>query len=172
MVHSGSLPGFLDDAGRVLPGIYIPGFVGMDFVDALGPLMDGRPMSVVPDIAAAAVAEAAAAGIPDRLLCVCLGTGANAALVADGTVVDLAGGCLGDAGHVVVDPRVPSAPAEDEDVSRRRARVGHWPVTAPSSASTTRLPSAKRLGKRTPVRPSWSTGRAGHWDAPSHRGRR
>ena len=102
-----AFPGFLDDAGRVLPGIYIPGFVGMDFVDALGPLMDGRPMSVVPDIAAAAVAEAAAAGIPDRLLCVCLGTGANAALVADGTVVDLAGGCLGDAGHVVVDTEGP-----------------------------------------------------------------
>ena len=98
-----AFPGFLDDAGRVLPGIYLPGFVGMDFVETLGPLLDGRPIAAVPDIAAAGVAEAAAAGTEGRLLCVCLGTGANAALVVDGGVVDLAGGCLGDAGHVVID---------------------------------------------------------------------
>lgn len=102
-----AFPGFLDDAGRVLPGIYLPGFVGMDFVDVLGPLMTGRPIAVVPDVAAASLAEAAATGSAGRLLCVCLGTGANAALVADGVVVDLAAGCLGDAGHVVVDPDGP-----------------------------------------------------------------
>ncbi|MGD0439863.1 MAG: ROK family protein [Acidimicrobiales bacterium] len=77
-----AFPGFLDGAGRVLPGIYLPGFVGMDFVGTLGPLMSGRPMAVVPDVAAAALAEAAATGCGGRLLCVCLGTGANAALVA------------------------------------------------------------------------------------------
>jgi glucokinase len=99
--------GFLDGAGRVLPGIYLPGFVGMDFVDTLGPLMGKRPIAVVPDVAAAASAEAAVTGCAGRLLCVCLGTGANAALVADGAVVDLAAGCLGDAGHVVVDPDGP-----------------------------------------------------------------
>ncbi|MGD0983322.1 MAG: ROK family protein [Acidimicrobiales bacterium] len=103
-----AFPGFLDGAGRVLPGIYLPGFVGMDFVDTLGPLMAGRPMAVVPDVAAAALAEAAATDSKGRLLCVCLGTGANAALVADGVVVDLAAGCLGDAGHVVVDPDGPA----------------------------------------------------------------
>jgi len=102
-----AFPGFLDGAGRVLPGVYLPGFVGMDFVDTLGPLMGERPMAVVPDVAAAALAETAATGCAGRLLCVCLGTGANAALVADGVVVDLAAGCLGDAGHVVVDPDGP-----------------------------------------------------------------
>jgi glucokinase len=102
-----AFPGFLDGAGRVLPGIYLPGFVGMDFVGTLGPLMSGRPMAVVPDVAAAALAEAAATGCGGRLLCVCLGTGANAALVAGGGVVDLAAGCLGDAGHIVVDPDGP-----------------------------------------------------------------
>ncbi len=99
-----AFPGFLDGAGRVLPGIYLPGLVGMDFVDTLGPLMAGRPITVVPDVAAAALAEAVGRGCAGRLLSVCLGTGANAALVADGAVVDLAAGCLGDAGHVVVDP--------------------------------------------------------------------
>jgi len=103
-----AFPGFLDGAGRVLPGIYLPGFVGMDFADTLGALLPERPIAVVPDVAAAASAEAAATGDAGRLLCVCLGTGANAALVADGAVVDLAAGCLGDAGHVVVDPEGPT----------------------------------------------------------------
>jgi glucokinase len=103
-----AFPGFLDGAGRVLPGIYLPGFVGMDFLDTLGALLPERPIAVVPDVAAAASAEAAATGCTGRLLCVCLGTGANAALVADGAVVDLAAGCLGDAGHVVVDPEGPT----------------------------------------------------------------
>ena len=102
-----AFPGFLDHTGRVLPGIYLPGFVGMDFADPLGPLMAKRPIAVVPDVAAAAMAEAAAASYSGRILCVCLGTGANAALVSDGAVVNLAGGCLGDAAHVLVDPEGP-----------------------------------------------------------------
>lgn len=91
-----AFPGFLDPMGRVLPGIYLPGFVGMDFADPLGPLMTNRPIAVLPDVAAAALAEANTTGFECRLLCICLGTGANAALVAGGAVVNLAGGCLGD----------------------------------------------------------------------------
>src|SRR5271157_1851652 len=37
-----AFPGFLDGAGRVLPGIYLPGFVGMNFVDTLGALLPER----------------------------------------------------------------------------------------------------------------------------------
>ena len=62
-----AFPGFLDGAGRVLPGIYLPGMVGMDFVDTLGPLMAGRPVAVVPDVAAAALAEAGARHLSGRL---------------------------------------------------------------------------------------------------------
>jgi len=102
-----AFPGFLDATGRVLPGIYLPGLVGMDFVDTLRPLMDCDTIAVIPDVAAAGLAEDAAVGSSGRLLCVCLGTGANAALVAGGAVVELAGRCLGDAGHVVVDPEGP-----------------------------------------------------------------
>jgi glucokinase len=42
-----------------------------------------------------------------RFVCVGLGTGANAAAVVDGVLVDTAFGCLGDAGHVLVDPAGP-----------------------------------------------------------------
>ena len=59
-----------------------------------------------------------------------------------------------------------SALAVDEDVSRRCARVGRWPVTAPRSASSTRTLFAKRHERWTRGPPSWSTVPAGHWDAP------
>ena len=150
-----AFPGFLDDVGRVLPGIYLPGFVGMDFVETLGPLMDGRPMAVVPDVAAAALAEAAATGLSGRFLCVCLGTGANAALVADAAVVDLAGGCLGDAGHVLVDPDGPKctcggrgcleAICSGRALARDGAPLGFIDAAAVCEAARAMNPSATEL---------------------------
>jgi glucokinase len=44
------------------------------------------------------------------VLVAALGTGANAALVVDDRVVATAFGCLGDAGHVVVEPDGPPCP--------------------------------------------------------------
>jgi glucokinase len=153
-----AFPGFLDDAGRVLPGIYLPGFVGMDFVDTLGPLMDGRPMAVVPDIAAAGVAEAAATGTSGRLLCVCLGTGANAVLVVDGAVVDLAGGCLGDAGHVVIDAEGPEctcggrgcleAVCSGRALAREGAQLGFGDAASVCEAARETNPGAIELVSR------------------------
>ena len=153
-----AFPGFLDDAGRVLPGIYIPGLVGMDFVDTLGPLLEGRPMAVVPDIAAAGVAEAAATGASGRLLCVCLGTGANAALVVDGAAVDLAGGCLGDAGHVVIDAEGPEctcggtgcleAFCSGRALARDGARIGFGDAATVCEAARKTNPAATELVDR------------------------
>ena len=105
-----SFPGFLDDAGRVRPGIYLEGMIGMDLAAELAPVAGDRPVAVLPDLAAAALGEAHFGKPAERLLCVGLGTGANAALVASSRVVDLAGGCLGDAGHVVVEPDGPLCP--------------------------------------------------------------
>ena len=67
---------------------------------------------MLPDLAAAALAEASVRDSPtgDRLLCVGLGSGANAALAVDRQVVDLADGALGDAGHVIVEPDGPTCP--------------------------------------------------------------
>lgn len=106
-----AIPGFLDRNRKVRPGIHLSQMVGMhvaaEFADASGV----REVVVLPDLAAAAIAEAAAgADLADRLLCVGLGTGANAALAVAGKVVDVADGALGDAGHVVVEPEGPVCP--------------------------------------------------------------
>ena len=105
-----SFPGFLDTNGRILPGIHLRGMVGMDLAEELSSVCGDRSIAVIPDLGAAALGEAHFGNHVGRLLCVGLGSGANAALVVDGAVVDLAGGCLGDAGHVVVEPYGPECP--------------------------------------------------------------
>ena len=67
--------------------------------------------SCYPTSPAAALAESSLSpGGDSRLLCVGLGTGANAALAVGRHVVDLADGALGDAGHIVVEPDGPACP--------------------------------------------------------------
>ena len=64
------------------------------------------PIRAIPDLAAATLAEArlgAGRGV-ERFLCVALGTGVNAAMTVDGRLLETAVGCLGDAGHVSVEP--------------------------------------------------------------------
>jgi len=98
-----SFPGFFDAKGLVAPSIYVLSMSGMDLRQAFGSILPGRLVVPLPDLAAAALAEAGVPGRSRRLLCVGLGTGTNAALAVDERVLDLAGGCLGDAGHVVVE---------------------------------------------------------------------
>ena len=128
LAHAGRLLDTLDPHRRAPVVVAVPTFVGAD-----GSLLDtpslpaltgvrlaaemavqlGRPApSVVPDLAAAVVAEArlgSGRGV-DRFLCVALGTGANAAATRGGRLIDTAFGCLGDAGHVLVDPDGPRCP--------------------------------------------------------------
>lgn len=101
-----AVPGFVDAEGRLRHVANLPALEGL----ALDETFPGA--RVVPDLAAAAVAEARL-GMGRghaRVLVAALGTGANAALVADDVVVETAFGCLGDAGHVVVDPDGPPCP--------------------------------------------------------------
>jgi len=101
-----AVPGFVDSAGRLRHVVNLPALEGVSLADALG------AATVVPDLAAAAVAEAriGAGRGRARVLVAALGTGANAAMVADGRLVETAYGCLGDAGHVVVEPDGPACP--------------------------------------------------------------
>jgi glucokinase len=106
-----AIPGFLDREKTVRSGVNLVEMVGMN-IEAEFSLASGvHNVVVLPDLAAAALAEASASsGEGDRLLCVGLGTGANAALAVGRHVVDLADGALGDAGHVVVEPDGPTCP--------------------------------------------------------------
>ena len=98
-----AVPSFVLPDGTIGPCPSVPALEGLN----LGAALDGA--HVVPDLAAATLGEAhhgAGRGI-SRFLCVALGTGANAAAAVDGVLVETAFGCLGDAGHVLVDPDGP-----------------------------------------------------------------
>jgi len=104
-----ALPGFIDDNGRFVHGVNLPALTGYDPVKMLQPLGIGRTIVAVPDVAAATIGEARC-GIGrdvERFLCVVIGTGINAALAVSGRLIETSFGCLGDAGHVPVEPDGP-----------------------------------------------------------------
>jgi glucokinase len=104
-----AFPGFRDADGRVAFAANLPGLDGVLVEELLEPVAGGLAVSGLPDLAAAALAEArlgAGRGV-ERFLCAALGTGVNAALTVGGRVVDVAYGCFGDAGHVIVEPDGP-----------------------------------------------------------------
>ncbi len=106
-----AIPGFLDHEGTVRSGLNLIEMVGMNIEAEFSRASGIHDVVVLPDLAAAALAESSVSpGQEDRLLCVGLGTGANAALAVGRHVVDLAGGALGDAGHIVVEPAGPQCP--------------------------------------------------------------
>jgi glucokinase len=103
-----AIPSFVRDDGTVGECPAIPALTGVDLRAAVSSALAVR-VEVVPDLAAAAVGEyryGSGRGV-ERFLCVALGTGANAAAIVSGRVVDTAFGCLGDAGHVLVEPDGP-----------------------------------------------------------------
>jgi glucokinase len=103
-----AFPGFPDDDGRISLVANLPGLNGMPLEEELGPVT-AAPVSAIPDLAAAALAEARiGAGLgSQRFLCTAIGTGVNAALTVDGQIRDVSAGCFGDAGHVIVEPDGP-----------------------------------------------------------------
>jgi glucokinase len=105
-----AIPGFLDRDGTVRRGVNLVEMVGMNVASEFAGASGVRDVVVIPDLAAAALAEASVRNAPERLLCVGIGSGANAALAVGERVIDLADGALGDAGHVVVEPDGPLCP--------------------------------------------------------------
>jgi glucokinase len=104
-----AFPGFRDAAGRVAFAANLPGLDGVLVDELLEPIAAGLRVDGLPDLAAATLAEArlGAGRGAERFLCCALGTGVNAALTVGGRVVDVAYGCFGDAGHVIVEPDGP-----------------------------------------------------------------
>jgi predicted NBD/HSP70 family sugar kinase len=120
-----AVPTFVAADGRLLDCPALPRLTGTSLTDLvaqewargatppIGPRPSDDPrgsstprVRVIPDIAAAALGESflgTGRGV-DRFLCVAIGTGANAAAVIDGQLLTTAHGCMGDAGHVVVEP--------------------------------------------------------------------
>jgi glucokinase len=106
-----AIPAFVDAAGAVCFCVNLPGLNGVVLSSCFSDLAPAAgAVAVVPDVTAAAVAEArlGAGRGAARFLCVAIGTGANAAMTVNGRPLETVAGCLGDAGHVVVDPEGPT----------------------------------------------------------------
>ncbi len=104
-----AIPSFVMDDGTFGPSPALPSLTGARLGVLLAERTGADAVSLVPDSAAATLGEAhhGAGRGSSRFLCAVLGTGANAGAVVDGQLVTTAFGCLGDAGHVVVEPDGP-----------------------------------------------------------------
>lgn len=107
-----AVPTYVGEDGRLLDCPSLPDLTGAALAKDLRDRLRADAVEVRPDLACAALGEArlGRGGGVGRLVVVALGTGANAAAVVDGTLVETAYGCLGDAGHVIVDPAGPVCP--------------------------------------------------------------
>jgi glucokinase len=107
-----SIPSFVMADGAFGPCPQLPALTGCRLDLLLAAETGASDVELIPDVAAAAVGEQhfGAGRTSERFLCVALGTGANAAAVVEGRPIDTAWGCLGDAGHVNVDPSGPPCP--------------------------------------------------------------
>lgn len=104
-----AIPSFLLPDGTVVDCPTLPSLQGVALAAAIAAATGAGDVLVLPDLAAAATGEyrlGTGRGV-GRFLCVALGTGANAAAIVDGALVETAFGCLGDAGHVIVEPDGP-----------------------------------------------------------------
>ena len=100
------VPGFVDaDRRRSLFSPNTPGLLG-DGLPTRVSREIGLPVTFDSDVNGAAFGEAvwgAGRGVP-RFLTLTLGTGVGAGFVVDGSLVRIAGGAVGDIGHVILEP--------------------------------------------------------------------
>ena len=105
------IAGLVDRAGVLHVGPNLPGLVDVHVGEELERRL-GRHVRVDNDATCAAWGEhvAGAARGADDAVCVTLGTGIGAGLVAEGLLVRGAHGFGGEPGHMIVDPRGPLCP--------------------------------------------------------------
>lgn len=101
-----AMPAFLDDQGRVAGSCNLPGLNGAP----VGRLLEERfrlPVRLENDVSACAYGEyyfGGHRGTSRRMLFLAVGTGIGAGMMVDGRLLRLSRDCLGDPGHVIVDP--------------------------------------------------------------------
>lgn len=98
-IHPGNLSGGVGN---------VPGLIDYPLALRLTAAL-GLPARLENDATAAALAEArfGAGSASKRLLMVTAGTGIGVAMIVDGQAMVTSGGCLGDAGHIILDGRSP-----------------------------------------------------------------
>jgi len=140
------IAGLVDRAGILRTGPNLPGLRGVRVGDELDHRL-GLPVRVDNDATCAAWGEhvaGAARGVRDAV-CVTLGTGIGAGVVADDRLVRGAHGFGGEAGHMVVDPSGPLCPCGRHGCWERFASGSGLAWLGREAAAVGRLPRAAEL---------------------------
>ncbi|MBI3698360.1 MAG: ROK family protein [Acidobacteria bacterium] len=101
-----AMPAFVDDQGAVAGSCNLPGLNGV----AVARVLESEfrlPVGMENDVSAGAYGEyyfGEHAGSSRRMLFLSIGTGIGGGMIVDGKLLRVAQGCLGDPGHVIVDP--------------------------------------------------------------------
>ncbi|HLT68552.1 MAG TPA: ROK family protein [Acidimicrobiales bacterium] len=140
------IAGLVDRAGVLRTSPNLPGMLGV----AVGEEVDrrlGLPVRVDNDATCAAWAEFVAGAARDvaDAVCVTLGTGIGAGLVADGELVRGGHGFAGEAGHMVVDPNGPPCPCGRHGCWERFASGSGLAMLGRQAAEAGRLGRAVEL---------------------------
>lgn len=149
-----AIAGFLDDErGRMIYNSNLPWLEGFPLRDRLAQEFD-LPVELEVDSNAAAIAEQRLGSGRDsaRFLCVTVGTGLGVGMILHGEPLRFAYGCLGDIGHIVLQPNGPVCTCGGRGCAEMY-------VSAPVLADKYRL--AKRLHSETTLRDVIVAARAG-----------
>ena len=141
-------PGWSTAAGVLRVGPNLPGLRDVQVGGELDRRL-GLPIRVDNDATCAAWGEhlAGAARGGDDAVCVTLGTGIGAGIVADGELVRGAHGFGGEAGHMVVDPDGPPCPCGRRGCWERFASGSGLGRLGREAAEAGRFPRARRAGR-------------------------
>jgi glucokinase len=162
------IAGLVSRGGVLQVSPNIPGLRGVDVVAEMHRRV-GLPIRVDNDATCAAWGEhlAGAARGADDVVCVTLGTGIGAGIIADGELVRGAHGFGGEAGHMVVDPSGPPCPCGRSGCWERFASGSGLARLARDAAAAGRLERARLLagGEATAVRSEHVSSAAAEGDA-------
>jgi glucokinase len=146
------IAGLVSRGGVLQVSPNLPGLRGVDVVAEMHRRL-GLPIRVDNDATCAAWGEhlAGAARGADDVVCVTLGTGIGAGIIADGELVRGAHGFGGEAGHMVVDPNGPPCPCGRWGCWERFASGSGLARLGREAAAAGRLERARLLAGGEPI---------------------
>lgn len=151
-----AVAGFVsDERDRMVYNSNLPWLENFPLKEALGQAARGLPVEIETDSNTAMLAEyyLGSGRGSKRFLCATVGTGIGVGMISHGEVLRFAYGCMGDAGHVIVQPNGPLCPCGGHGCAEGL-------ISAPALAEEFRLQTGRT--DRCTLRDVIQAARAGH----------